>query len=222
MRRVARALGRQFLAGALELLARFLLRVAKAREIAPAIRAQRRRFACACRAASAKAFSAPARRASNARHSCSMAMHRRDAVFLRRQCGARRLLPPAAIRPARAPIPRRDGPRGGEALPCGFRGGSCSAALRGNIFGGLAQAGFERGGLAAERGDGFFLHVHASGEVDDLARGLLDFHCETRRRAKSSCAACSRLKVMRFSARSRSSAVWPSRFCVWRSSASSS
>ena len=61
------------------------------------------------------------------------------------------------------------------------------------------------------------LVVPGSGRAEGIAAEAL------RRVAReSSCASCSRLNVMRFSARSRSRAVWPSMFCVWRSSASSS
>ena len=50
----------------------------------------------------------------------------------------------------------------------------------GNVFGGFAQAGFERSGLSAERGDGFALRCDSRGEIGSLAHGLFDFERELR------------------------------------------
>ena len=175
---MARAFGGQLLARSLELLARFLLRVAKACEA-------RLRFAHG----GASLLRLPRGQRERV-FRAGQARFEREAFLLdgHERCGARLFGGGVArggfFRLQRfGLLPRRFLDEAAREAAQLFHASFEAALLggaRGNIFGRFAQARFERGGLAAERGDGFLLRGHARGEIGYLARGLLDFHGEAR------------------------------------------
>ena len=89
-------------------------------------------------------------------------------------------------------------------------------------FGRLRASRFERSRLLAQRLRPTPAASHSRRSDRSPTARPARFPRPSRAARDSSCATCSRLNVMRFSERSRSSAVCPSRFCVCRSSASSS
>ena len=55
-----------------------------------------------------------------------------------------------------------------------------SSNAGGGVFGGLAQPGFQRGGLLAQSSYRFTVRGHARGQVVELALGDFDFHRQAR------------------------------------------